>query len=211
MSNSPIWQDQEDLTQPRGYFQIRKPIRAPAPSSPASELDIGTVLDPHNRVYLALSLLSLVALVAFFMPYFTVSTVVSGTPTFLNIPLAQSSPLPTAGSDAANGFPWLWLVLMVAVIDITVAAVLMLDSSGTLSGAVPPIVGPIVFLISGLAGFIVLLISLFAANSDISVVNQIRATAGYHVILGIGPGFWVSLLAMLCIAILGGVTLRHAW
>jgi len=213
MSNSPEWQDQEDLTQPPGYFQVRKPIRSPAHPSPVSELSFGTYLAPQNRGYLAVSFTSLVALVAFFMPYFTVSTVVSGTPTFLNIPLAQSSPLPTAGSDAANGFPLLWLVLLVAVVDITVAAVLVLDS-GALHSILPPVVGAIVFLVSGLTGFVVLIASLFRASGDVSTVNQMlnaHVATKYHLILGIGPGFWVSLLAVLCIAVLGGVSLRQEW
>jgi len=212
MSNSPTWNDQEDPTQPPGYFQVRKPIRSSTPP-PATELNVGLFFDRRNRTYLALSVSGLIALIAFFMPYFTVSAVVSGTPTFLNIPLVESSPLPTAGSDAANGFALLWIVLLAAVIVITVAAVLILDT-GTLR-ALTPIIGAIVLLVSGLAGFVVLIVSLFRANSDISFANQLLAGAHtvtkYHVVLGIGLGFWLSLVAMLCVAILGGLSLRRAW
>ena len=213
MSNSPTYQDLEEHTQPLGIVQVRSPVRSRETLSPVSELNPHMFLAPQNRAYLALTVASVIALIAFFMPYFTVSTVVSGTSTFLNIPLSQSSPLPTAGSDAANGFPWLWLVLLVAVVDITVSAVIVLDSN-SLHATVPPIVGACIFLITGLAGFAVLLASIFRANGDISSVNQLlsaHATYRYHVILGIGPGFWLSLLAMLCIAILGGIGLRRAW
>jgi hypothetical protein len=211
MSNSPNWQDQEDLTQPPGYFQVRKPVRSSAPA--ASEANLGQYLDTRNRSYVVLSISGLVGLIAFFMPYFTASTVVSGIPTFLNIPLAESSPLPTAGSDAANGFPLLWLVLLASVVVITVAAVLVLDT-GAVRNAVTPIIGALVFLISGLLGFVVLIVSLVRASSDISSANQLlnaHSVTKYHIILGIGPGFWLSLLAMMSIAILGGISLRRAW
>jgi hypothetical protein len=211
MSKSPNWQDQEDLTQPPGYFQVRKPLRSPKP--PADEGNLGLYLETRNRGLVVLTISGLVALVAFFMPYFTASTVVAGIPTFLNIPLAESSPLPTAGSDAANGFPLLWLVLLVSVVVITVASVLVLDN-GALRNALTPIVGALVFLISGLIGFVVLIVSLVKASSDISSANQLlnaHSVTKYHIILGIGPGFWLSLVAMMSIAILGGISLRRAW
>jgi hypothetical protein len=211
MSKSPNWQDQEDLTQPPGYFQVRKPVRSPM--APANEGNLGLYLEIHNRGLVALTISGLVALIAFFMPYFTASTVVTGIPTILNIPLAQSSPLPTAGSDAANGFPLLWLVLLVAVVVITVAAVMVLDN-GALRNALTPIVGALVFLISGLIGFVVLIVSLVRASSDISSANHLlneHSVTKYHIILGIGPGFWLSLVAMMSIAILGGISLRRAW
>jgi hypothetical protein len=211
MSKSPNWQDQEDLTQPPGYFQVRKPVHSPTPT--ANEGNLGLYLETHNRGLVALTISGLVALIAFFLPYFTASTAVSGLPTFLNIPLAESSPLPTAGSDAANGFPLLWLVLLVAVAVITVAAVMVLDNSA-LRSALTPIVGALVFLISGLIGFVVLIVSLARASSDISSANHLlneHSVTKYHIILGIGPGFWLSLVAMISIAILGGISLRRAW
>ena len=213
MSNSPDWQGLDDLTQPPGFFQVRKPIPTHSPTAPVGELSMGMFLAPENRTYLSLALGNLIALIAFFMPFFTVSTVVSGTPTFLNIPLAEASPLPTAGSDAANGFPLLWLVLLIAVVGITVAAILVLDS-GTPRSLVTPIVGSIVFLISGLTGFAVLIGSLFRAKSDIAAAGAVlnsHPSTHYHLILGIGPGFWLCLLAMLCVATLGGIALRRAW
>ncbi|PWT74848.1 MAG: hypothetical protein C5B60_06245 [Chloroflexi bacterium] len=211
MSKPPTWQDQEDLTQPPGYFQVRKPLHSPTP--PSNEGNLASYLDTHNRGLVALTLSGLVALIAFFMPYFTASTVVAGVPTFLNIPLAESSPLPTSGSDAANGFPLLWLVLLVAVVVITVAAVLVLDNSA-LRNALTPIIGALVFLVSGLIGFVVLIFSLARANSDISSANHLlneHSVTKYHIILGIGPGFWLSLVAMMAVAILGGISLRRAW
>jgi hypothetical protein len=211
MSKSPNWQDQEDLTQPPGYFRARKPVGSPTP--PGNEGNLRLYLDPRNRVLVGLTISGLVALIAFFMPYFTVSTAVTGIPTFLNIPLAESSPLPTAGSDAANGFPLLWLVLLAAVVVITVAAVMVLEN-GALSHALTPIIGALVFLISGLIGFVVLIVSLVKASSDVSSANQLlnaHSVTKYHMILGIGPGFWLSLVAMVAIAILGGISLRRAW
>jgi hypothetical protein len=211
MSKSSNWQDQEDLTQPPGYFQVRKPHRSTMP--PANEGNLGLYLETRNRGLVVLTVSGLVALIAFFMPYFTASTAVTGIPTFLNIPLAESSPLPTAGSDAANGFPLLWLVLLVSVVVITVAAVLVLDN-GALRNALTPIIGALVFLISGLIGFVALIVSLVRASSDISSANQLlneHSVTKYHIILGIGPGFWLSLVAMMSIAILGGISLRRAW
>jgi hypothetical protein len=38
-----------------------------------------------------------------------------------------------------------------------------------------------------------------------------HAITRYHVILGIGLGFWLTLLAMIVIAILGGINLRRVW
>ena len=108
---------------------------------------------------------------------------------------------------------WLWLVLLVAVVVITVAAVLVLDN-GALGNMVTPIIGALVFLVSGLVGFVVLIVSLVRASSDISSANHLlnaHSVTKYHIIMGIGPGFWLSLVAMMAIAILGGISLRRAW
>jgi hypothetical protein len=211
MANAPSRQDQDDLTQPPGYFQVRKPSQSGGPAR-TNELNLALFFDSRNRTYLVVAICGLVALIAFFMPYFTVSTVVAGNPTFLNIPLAQSSPLPTAGSDAANGFALLWSILVVGVAVITMTAILVLDT-----GFLPPstaIIGAITFLAGGVLGVIALIASLFRANGDIAQANQLlsqHAVTRYHVILGIGPGFWLTLLAIICIAILGGINLRHVW
>jgi hypothetical protein len=211
MANSPNWQDQEDLTQPPSYFQVRKPTHSPGPGRSA-DLSLGLFFDSRNRIYLVVAICGLVALTAFFMPYFTVSTVVSNNPTFLNIPLAQSTPLPTAGSDAANGFALLWSILVVAVAVMTMTAILVLDT-----GSLPPtttIIGAVIFLAGGLLGVIALIGSLFRANSDIAQANQLlsqHSITRYHVILGIGLGFWLTLLAMIFITILGGINLRRVW
>jgi|GEM_PF-2311671 hypothetical protein len=213
MANPPNGYDQDELTRPPGYFQVRKPMRPPAPARPpSSDVDFSLFFDPRNRAYLALAVCGLIALIAFFVPYFTVSTVTTATPTFLNIPLAQSTPATTTGADAANGFGLLWLVLLAALVVIVVASILVLDTG--LLRALTPIIAAIAFVVCGLLGFVVLIVSLFRANGDIAQANHIlnqHSAVQYQVILGLGPGFWLSLLAMLAIAIIGGLRLRALW
>jgi hypothetical protein len=213
MTQASGWRDQDENTQPPGYFQVRKSARTAVPER-AAEPGFRLFLDARNRIYLGLATFGLVALIAFFMPYFTVSTVASGAPTFLNIPLAQSSPLPTAGSDAANGFAVMWLILLVAVIVMTTTAILVMETD-TLHGiALTAKVGAIVFLVGGLTGFAVLIAALVKATNDVAQANHllnVHSVTRYHLILGIGLGFWTTMLAMLAICVLGAIDLRRAF
>jgi hypothetical protein len=213
MSQAPSWRDQEEMTQPPGYFQARKQARTALPERVA-EPGFHLFFDPRNRLYLSLGVCGLVALIAFFMPYFTVSTVATGVPTFLNIPLAQSSPLPTAGSDAANGFGLLWLILLVAVIVMTMTAILVLETDNSRVPTLATKVGAVIFLVGGLSGFAVLIAALVKATNDVAQADhQLNAHSitRYHLILGIGLGFWATLLAIVAIAVLGGISTRRAF
>jgi hypothetical protein len=213
MSHASSWRDQDEMTQPPGYFQVRKQARTAVPDRVA-EPSLRVFFDARNRVYLALGVFGLVALTAFFMPYFTVSTVATGVPTFLNIPLAQSSPLPTSGSDAANGFAIMWLILAVAVIIMTMTAILVLEIDIARGISPTAKVGAVIFLAGGLAGISVLIAALVKATNDVAQAGSLlnaHSVTRYHLILGIGLGFWVTLVAMAAIAVLGGVNLRRAF
>jgi hypothetical protein len=213
MSHASSWRDQDELTQPPGYFQVRKQARTAVPER-VVEPSFHLFFDARNRVYLALAVCGLVALTAFFMPYFTVSTVATGVPTFLNIPLAQSSPLPTAGSDAANGFAVMWLILLVAVIVMTMTAILVLETDIARGTTPTAKVCAVIFLLGGLAGIAVLIAAVVKATNDVTQADQllnVHSITRYHLILGIGLGFWATLLAMLAIAVLGGLNLRRAF
>ena len=213
MSHASSWRDQDEMTQPPGYFQVRKHARTAVPERIA-EPSFRLFFDPRNRVYLTIAVFGLVALTGFFMPYFTVSTVATSVPTFLNIPLAQSSPLPTAGSDAANGFAVMWLILLVAVIVMTMTAILMLETDIARSTSTIAKIGALIFLVGGLAGIAVLISALVKATNDVAQADGLlnaHSITKYHLILGIGLGFWATLIAMVAITVLGGVNLRRAF
>jgi hypothetical protein len=213
MSHASSWRDQDEMTQPPGYFQVRKQARTAVPDRVA-EPSLRVFFDPRNRVYLTLGVFGLVALTAFFMPYFTVSTVATGVPTFLNIPLAQSSPLPTAGSDAANGFAVMWLILAVAVIIMTMTAILVLEIDNAYGTSLTAKVGAVISLAGGVVGISVLIAALVKATNDVAQADSLlnaHSVTRYHLILGIGLGFWVTLVAMAAIAVLAGFNLRRAF